>query len=83
MRRARKCSKLLSDKAVRTLCVAVMTLALKDLKDKNPAIAADAQDWIFSEQAEAIFDGAGYFSVDDIRWHVRLMIRRGTLSKAA
>jgi hypothetical protein len=82
MSRARKCSQLLSDKATKTLCNAVVTQALKDLKDKNPSIAAAASDWIFSEQAEEIFDGAGYF-VADIRFHVRLMIRQSTRAKAA
>jgi hypothetical protein len=80
--RARKCSELLSNKAARTLCVAVVEQALKDLKDKNPVIATDAHKWIFSEPAEKIFDGAGYF-LADIRWRVRLMIRQGTLAKAA
>jgi hypothetical protein len=82
VRRARKCSKLLSDKAAKTLCVAVVTQALKDLKDRNPGIAADAHVWIFSEQAEAIFDGAGFY-LTDIRQQVRRMTRQGTLAKAA
>jgi hypothetical protein len=61
---------------------AVVRQALKDLKDKNPVIVADAHDWIFSERAEGIFEGAGYF-IDEVQWHVRLMIRQGKLKKAA
>ena len=82
MTRARRCSELLSDKSAKHLCVAVVTQALKDLTDQNPGIADDAREWLFSEHAAAVFDGAGFFS-DDIRWQVRRMIRQGTVVKAA
>jgi hypothetical protein len=78
----RKHPHLLNGKGTKRFLDAAVRQALKDLKDKNPVIVADAHDWIFSERAEEVFEGAGYF-LDVIQWHVRLMIRKGTLKKAA
>jgi hypothetical protein len=78
----RKHPYLLNDKGMRRLCIAVVTRALTDLMDTNASNAADAREWIFSEYAEATCDGAGYY-LPDIQWHVRRMIRQGTLKKAA